>query len=460
MTVKNFMSIHKKLGNYKLIAGLGKTGISCVRYYRQLDCPVVVTDSRESPPGLKELQDQWPEVPVHIGGLDEKLLSGADELILSPGISLNEPFVLEATRKSVPVIGDIEVFCRIANSPIIAITGSNAKSTVSTLVAKMIDGDDKRVLLGGNIGVPAMDLLLEEEPDFYVLELSSFQLETVSSLKAAVACVLNISLDHMDRYANESDYIFAKQVIYENAEVSVINKDDLLARPSSLPQSEKYYYFTHQQPGVKEFGLIEEDGSSYLAFENRKLMATSDLKIKGSHNADNALAALAIGYAIGLDLTSMIGTLKSFSGLPYRCEWLGEVDGVVWINDSKGTNVGATEAAIKGFSENKDKNIILILGGESKSADFHPLVEPVKKYVREIILFGQDARIISNALGNAAKKHVCKSLQEVVILASKLSSAGDTVLFSPACASFDMFDDFEDRGKQFANLFKKLIGRT
>jgi len=446
----------KKLKNYKLVAGLGETGMSCVRHYRQLDCPVVVTDSRESPPKLEALKSLWPEVPVSVGNLDEKLLSDANEIILSPGISANEHFVQEAKRKNIPVIGDVEVFCRIASAPIIAITGSNAKSTVSTLLAQMIEDAGKKVFLGGNIGVPVLDLLENDTPDFYVLELSSFQLESLDSLKAKVACVLNVSPDHMDRYENKSDYIAAKQVVYKNAELVVINKEDELAQPIEKFKPGNVFAFTKGKPGSREFGLIQDENITYLVFENKKLMSVSELKIKGSHNYENALAALALGYSIGLELNSMLNSLKTFSGLSHRCEWLGEINKVDWINDSKGTNVGATEAAILGLSQNSNKDIVLILGGVSKGADFTSLIDPIKKNVRDVILFGADAKLIGNTLGDNVNKHYCDNLADTVNLAYEIAQAGETVLFSPACASFDMFKNFEDRGEQFSSLVKKI----
>ena len=446
----------KKLKNYKLVAGLGETGMSCVKHYRQLDCPVMVTDSRESPPKLTALKSLWPEVPVSVGSLDERLLADADEIILSPGISSNEHFVQEAKRKNIPVIGDVEVFCRIASAPIIAITGSNAKSTVCTLVAQMIEDAGKKVSLGGNIGVPVLELLGNDTPDFYVLELSSFQLESLDSLKAKVACVLNISPDHMDRYANKSDYIAAKQVIYENAELVVVNKEDKVAQPHEKFKSGNIIGFTKNKPGAREFGVIHEGNVIYLAFENKKLMPVSELTIMGSHNYENALAALAIGYSIGLELELMLNSLKTFPGLTHRCEWLGEINKVNWINDSKGTNVGATEAAILGFSQDSVKSIVLILGGVCKGANFTSLIDPIKNNVRDVILFGEDGKLIGNTLGNIVKKHYCESLSETVDLAYKIAQAGETVLFSPACASFDMFKNFEDRGEQFSFLVKKL----
>lgn len=449
----------KTLKNYKLVAGLGKTGMSCIQHYRQLDCPVVVTDSRENPPMMDLLQSQWPEVPVYTGGLNEDLLSDADEIILSPGIPLSTSFVQEAKRKNISVVGDVEVFCRIANAPIIAITGSNAKSTVSTLVAQMITEAGKKAALGGNIGVPALSLLEEAEPDFYVLELSSFQLETMTSLKARVASVLNISPDHMDRYANEGEYITAKQLIYKNCQTAVVNRDDDLTKPVEQLSFDSIYGFTRHRPGSREFGLIREDKVVYLAYEEQKLMPAAELKIRGSHNHENALAALAIGYAADLDMEAMLTALKNFSGLPHRCQWINTIDNVDWINDSKGTNVGATEAAISGFGEASRKNIILMLGGVGKKADFSPLIQPIKKHVRAIIFFGQDAKLISDDLGDISIKHYCKSLSESVLLAKKIAEAGDTVLFSPACASFDMFENFEDRGKQFISLVNILSNK-
>ena len=452
----------------KLVAvvGLGKTGLSCVKYLLKQNVQIIAMDSRSQPPVLAELQANFPDIKLFLGGLDSKILETVDEIVLSPGISLHEPAIAAQVKRGIPVIGDIELFVRAATAPIVAITGSNGKSTVTTLVGEMAKMAGLNVQVGGNLGTPVLEL--NYESDLYVLELSSFQLETTFSLKAAAAVVLNISPDHMDRYKDLDEYTAAKKRVYENCKVAVVNRDE-----PYYDGKQPIYSFGLSVPKDGQFGVLD----NYLAYGNEKLLAISDLRIKGQHQVANALAALALGMAVGLPMPAMLEALREFSGLPHRCEWIANIAGVDWYNDSKGTNVGATKAAIKGLGQDLGGKIILIAGGQGKGADFSTLTNVVKKHVRAVVLIGEDANIIAAALDNS--KHMslratclpkpwrrqkrsnpvikyADSMREAVNLAKKSARSGDIVLLSPACASFDMFDNFEHRGKVFTTEVLKL----
>ncbi len=444
----------------KLVAvvGLGKTGLSCINYLSQQNVRVIGMDTRLQPPVLAELQANFPDIKLFLGGIDNQILNTVDEIVLSPGISLKEPEIAAQIKRGIPVVGDIELFVRAATAPIIAITGSNGKSTVTTLVGDMAKIAGLNVKVGGNLGTPVLEFLSLEQPDLYVLELSSFQLETTFSLQAAAAVLLNISPDHMDRYNNLDEYTAAKMRIYDNCKGAVVNRDEP--------------YYEGKQP-IYSFGLsVPKDGqfgvlNNYLAYGTEKLLSIAELRIKGQHQVANALAALALGTAVDLPMPAMLQALREFSGLPHRCEWVVNIDGVDWYNDSKGTNVGATDAAIKGLGQSIDGKIILIAGGMGKGADFSDLAKAVAEYVRSVILIGEDADAIAIALDSSkymslrAKRSnpvikYADSMQQAVTLAKKSARSGDIVLLSPACASFDMFDNFEHRGKVFITEVFKL----
>jgi UDP-N-acetylmuramoylalanine--D-glutamate ligase len=431
------------MNQLKVIIGLGKTGISCIHHLIKLNCNIAVVDSRLNPPKLREVRQQFPQIPIHLGSFNENILFQAQELIISPGVSLSEPVIISCLKRGVKVIGDIELFARATQIPIIAITGSNGKSTVTSLVGEMIIAAGKRVGIGGNLGIPALELL-EQKVDFYVLELSSFQLENTYSLKAMVATILNISPDHLDRYQNFNSYLQAKQRIYTNCHSAVINRDNYLSYAQiNLPH--KVISFGDSRPNIHDFGIDQD----YLMIGNEKILSLSQLKIKGLHNATNALAALALCKAIGLPLQKTLNALCSFSGLPHRGQWVANVNGVDWYNDSKGTNVGATVTAIEGFGKNIKGKIILIAGGVGKNADFSPLQIVVAKYVKTVVLIGKDALLIQQALIGSSEILLASSLSDAVILCAKEAVPGDVVLLSPACASYDMFHNFEHRGSMF-----------
>lgn len=433
-----------------LIVGLGKTGLSCARFLAAHGVPLAVTDSRVQPPGLVALQQNLPDIAVFVGGFDPAAFAAAQQLIVSPGVSLREPLLMEAMLRGTPVLGDIELFARHAKAPVVAITGSNGKSTVTTLVAEMAKNAGCSVRAGGNLGTPALDLLDATEPDLYVLELSSFQLETTASLNAAAAVVLNISIDHMDRYQNMDEYIAAKERVYHGTGIMVLNADDAAVMAMAQPDR-SVVSFGLGEPGngsiANHFGVIGSAGQAWLAHGTQPLMAVTDVRIKGSHNIANALAALALGNAVGLPMDAMLGTLRDFPGLPHRSQWIAELDGVAWYNDSKGTNVGATLAALQGMPG----KVVLIAGGVGKDADFTPLRQAALEKARAVVLIGRDAPLIEAALNGVVAVAHATTMQDAVIQARYLAQSGDVVLLSPACASFDMFSGYEERGQVFTD---------
>lgn len=455
-----------------IILGLGVTGLSVARFLSRQKTPFIVMDSRENPPAYDAFIKEFAGVKCILGELDAELLSIASDIVISPGIDLKTPEVAAAIDAGASVIGDIELFVREVHKsevkkPIAAITGSNAKTTVTSLVGQMAKDAGVNVAVGGNIGTPALDLLLEEA-DLYVLELSSFQLESTSSLNATVSTVLNISEDHMDRYEALADYHRAKQKIYFGAQTVVINRADPLTQPP-LAQGVSRISFGLNKPDRHGFGLIYKNNKNYLAHEFKVLMPSDELQLRGSHNVANCLAALAMGYALELPINSMLATLKNFKGIVHRCQWVATVNGVDYINDSKATNIGATVAAINGFSDGasatstvNDKKIILIAGGQAKGADFSVLVKGLKNNVSTIILIGIDATLIELAIADAGISDsinilYADTLNNAVHLAQNNARQNDIVLLSPACASFDMFENFEDRGNQFVEIVEGLV---
>lgn len=442
--------------NLHIIIGLGPTGFSCVRHLMQCNIPVGVIDTRQNPPCLAEFQKAYPNVPLSLGKWDEQLLANANKLVVSPGISLQEPAIVRQIARGIPAIGDIELFALAAQAPVAAITGTNAKSTVTTLVGEMAKVAGLNVQVGGNLGTPALDLLITPRPALFVLELSSFQLETTYSLAPQVATILNITSDHMDRYPNLQAYCQAKQRIYDHCQIAVCNRDDPLTDCAHHSKQQKIA-FTLNQPDKGEFGILKNDNKLYLAYESQRfIMSVSDLPILGRHYQANALAALAVGYGLALPMKAMIKTLIEFKGLPHRCQLVREVKGVHWYNDSKGTNVGATLAAIEGLGPEIPGKLILIAGGVGKNADFSPLISSIEKYVKKVILIGEAASILESVIGDRTEMQFAKTLEEAVVLSQAAATAGDSVLLSPACASFDMFKNFEHRGNSFNEIVRSL----
>jgi len=437
---------------YTVVIGFGSTGKSVIHFLLSQGIDVVSMDSREQPPGMEEFSQALPQLDIHVGGLDEALLLAADRIIVSPGISLLQPEIQAAMHQGVEIIGDIELFARNCHRPVIAVTGSNGKSTVVTLVSDMAKAAGIRVGLGGNIGTPALDLLREDYA-LYVLELSSFQLETLESLTPAACVVLNVSEDHMDRYDSFSHYKDTKQRIYQHCQWAVVNKDESEVANMDTGASQMMKY-SLEQPDQNEFGVCESEQGAMLCFGNECLMPVAELGLKGRHNVSNALASLALGNACGFDRQAMIETLRSFRGLPHRCQWVRTHNLVDWYDDSKGTNVGATLAALQGIAAEK---IVLIAGGIAKDADLSPLKGAISRFARSVVLIGQDAALIEQAIDGAVAVYHAVDMDAAVKLAADLAQPGDAVLLSPACASFDMFRNYQHRGEVFVNAVESLV---
>lgn len=440
---------------YCVVVGMGLTGLSCAQFLTKKKMSFCLVDTRSQPSLLQKFIDAFPDVPMQTGQIDPQLMANAAEIILSPGLSPDEAFLTLARQKGVSVIGDIELFYREAKAPVVAITGSNAKSTVTTLVGEMAKASGLKVGVGGNLGTPALELLADDR-ELYILELSSFQLELLDTFKAKVAAYLNLSEDHLDRYGSMQAYGSAKQRVFSGAATSIYNADDLQTLPQD-PKTSGLVSFTLRAPQSNEqFGVVVENEKSYLAKGRTKLLAVADLKIVGLHNVANALAALAIGEAAGFSMDAMLQTLRVFSGLPHRCQWVRSVKGVRYINDSKGTNVGATLAAIDGLAETGKKNIVLIAGGEGKGADFSPLRVACERAVKACVLIGRDASLIANAIGVQNPVVYAVDMLSAVEAAAEIATSGDSVLLSPACASFDMFKNYEHRGDCFVSAVEGL----
>lgn len=433
-----------------LVVGLGKTGLSCARYLRARGVPVAVTDSRQNPPGLEAARAQMPDLALFVGGFDPEVFSAADRLVVSPGVPLREPAIAAAAARGVPVLGDIELFARAATAPVAAITGSNGKSTVTSLLGLMARLAGVRAAVGGNLGEPALDLL-DERVELYVLELSSFQLESTESLAPKAASVLNISADHMDRYGSLGEYATAKERIFRGASTAVINRDDPLVRDMGR-EARRVVGFTLGPPASEsDFGTTERGGEFWLVGGHEPLMPATEVAIAGRHNLANALAALALGTACNLPITAMCEALRRFGGLPHRSVMVGEKGGVRWYDDSKGTNPGATVAALQGLVDPAGSaRAVLIAGGDCKGADFSPLVTAVERSARAVVLIGRDAPKIERVLRGRVTLLHARDMREAVELAAEAALPGDCVLLSPACASFDMFDNYEHRGRVFA----------
>jgi UDP-N-acetylmuramoylalanine--D-glutamate ligase len=434
-----------------IIIGLGKTGLSFAHYLTHKKLNFEVMDSRENPPNLAEFRKDFPNIKLHLGPFDRKLIESASELFMSPGIDPHDPVFNGAH-----INGDIEVFAREAKAPIIAITGTNAKGTVTTLVGYMIRNAGLIPCVGGNIGTPALDLLNQTVPNFYVLEISSFQLETTHNLPAVAATILNMSPDHLDRHHTMESYHAAKQRIYRQCETAVVNQDDPYSNPDNAVAKKIMFSINSKTVSDKahpQFHIY----NNHLAYGDELLLPTKDLLIQGKHNWSNALAALALGKAIHLPIDAMLKALREFPGLEHRCEWVATKDNIHWINDSKGTNIGATIAALEGLGSTLDGKIVLIAGGIGKNADFSFLRKAVEKFTRQLILFGRDAQLINQALKDTVPIQMTDSLAQAIKLARNTAATGDAVLLSPACASFDMFRDYEHRGQQFKRLVREFL---
>ncbi|EPE4143438.1 UDP-N-acetylmuramoyl-L-alanine--D-glutamate ligase [Yersinia enterocolitica] len=438
-------------GKKVVIIGLGLTGLSCVDFFIARGVTPRVMDTRINPPGLDKLPEN---VERHVGDLNQQWLLDADLIVASPGIALAHPALSEAAEAGVEIVGDIELFCRENQAPVVAITGSNGKSTVTTLVGEMAKAAGWQVGIGGNIGVPALNLLKQltlqkHENQLVVLELSSFQLETTSSLRASAATILNVTEDHTDRYPfGLQQYRAAKLRIYENAKVCVVNADDALTMPVRGADNRCISFGVD----VGDYHLNKQQGEIWLRVRGEKVLNTREMKLTGRHNYTNALAALALADAVGIPRSSSLKALTTFTGLPHRFQLVFEHNGVRWINDSKATNVGSTEAALDGLPV--DGTLHLLLGGDGKSADFSGLTRFLQGDHIKIYCFGRDGEQLAELRPEVSQ--LTETMEQAMVLLAKSLAPGDMVLLSPACASLDQFRSFEQRGDEFARLAEEL----
>ena len=438
-----------------VVLGLGASGFSSAQYLIERQVDLQVLDTRDNPPFREALENTYPDVPVHYGVYDDAYLNGVDVVVVSPGVSLSESFLKAARSRKIEILGDIELFARVCPAPVIAITGSNGKTTVTTIVGEMLRAKGLDVRVGGNIGRPALDLIDDQIPDVFVLELSSFQLETTSSLRPCSAAILNLSADHMDRYDDFSSYVKAKKRILTNAETAVINVDDSNLAQLNLRDGVRKISFSLSCPASdQEYGIQSDGSHEWIMRGRQKIVRTDLLSMNGRHNILNALAAIGLVEGSGHSVSDqMIKALTEFRGLPHRCEQVLCKDGITWINDSKGTNPGAAIAALTGMG----RPVVLISGGQSKGADFTQFADAVQRYTRQVLLVGEDRLWIAEAIGNRVPVTLADDLNHAIRLASRWAQPGDAVLFSPACASFDMFKDFEHRGDVYRQLVQELI---
>ena len=439
---------------HSLIVGLGATGVAVARYLHARGERVRVIDSRADPPGLSDLRRAVPDADVSLETLDPRWLQDASRVLLSPGLSYDLPIAVEARRRGLAVIGDIELFALAARSPVVAVTGSNGKSTVTTLVSKMLESQGIRAPAGGNLGPPALDLL-NDEADAYVLEISSFQMETTDSLAPLAATVLNVSADHLDRHGTLELYAELKEKLLKAAEHAVVNLDDALVAAMGARHS-RVVPFSVQAELPRGYSIVtstsKSGGERWLARDLKPLLRAADLKLRGRHNEANALAALALTEPLTKDLDAALDALRTFTGLPHRCQRVTERKGVTFVDDSKGTNVGATLAALNGLAG----PLVLIAGGLSKGQDLSPLAAGARGKLRAAVLIGTAAAELETMLKPLCETVHAKSMVEAVTRAAALARRGDTVLLSPACASQDMFRDYRERGEQFARAAREL----
>lgn len=459
-----------KNSGLQVVVGLGQSGLAAAQYLAVQGYCVAVTDGQSAP----VLANKLPATIAirQFGALDADLLLQATRIIISPGISLEHPAVAAARQANIPVVSDIQLFCDACQVPIVAITGSNAKSTVTTLVGQMAADTGINVGVGGNIGIPALSLLANPDMQLAVLELSSFQLETVTNLGAEVATVLNMSPDHLDRHGDMLGYHQAKHRIFQGAKSVVINRDDSLTRPlvaDNVPRISTGI----DAPDQDNYGLVTEpDGQIYLARGTERLLSADKLPIKGRHNLMNAQAALALGELAGLPIASMLTTLQQFKGLEHRCQYIATASNLDYFNDSKGTNIGSTMAAIEGLGAvyaPKDGKLLLILGGQGKGQQFGELSPFINKYVSQVICIGEDSRLIEQhlraaTLSDEVMLHQCETLDGAFVTIKQVTESSlsqvQAVLLSPACASFDQFSSYAARGDYFSRLVEQLTVAT
>lgn len=442
-------------GHYTVL-GLGISGSACVDYLCRQGLPVMAWDTRDNPPGLAELQQRWPELKVRLGDFSFDALLKSDVIVISPGLNRRTRLFQRLQQAGVRIIGELELFAEAlafetttSRPQVLAVTGSNGKSTVVTLLGEMAVACGINAAVGGNLGTPALQLL-QQQADCYILELSSFQLESCPSLHPDFATVLNVSADHMDRYDGLDDYRKTKQRLQLQARTVIADRAQLDL------WKEQARGFQMAAPRAGEFGLQMLEGREWIVFGAEPWVAVDSLKPAPRTMLFNALAALSMGHAAGWPKAGLCTALQNFSGLPHRAEWLGEANGIAWVNDSKGTNPGATAAAIAGMQ----RPVILIAGGQSKQADMRELRPELQDHVKQVLLIGEDAPLLNSAWNDIVSCEICSTLTRAVTRATQLAEPGDVVLLSPACASFDQFKGFADRGQQFAALAQSYMAQS
>lgn len=435
-----------------LVAGLGITGQSVLRFLQAQEESCFAYDTRADF-DTTELEKQFPECKFASGALPLRWREQITTVVLSPGIDQRDSWVKHLASQGAEIIGDIELFSRAVGVPVVAITGSNGKSTVTTLIGEALKTAGYEVAIAGNIGLPALDALMDEnEYEVFVLELSSFQLETTYSLHSISSTVLNISEDHMDRYDDLAAYTQAKCKVFDDTELAVLPVDFQHTGLGAVPQVR----FGIEPPqSENDYGLMEREGQVYLAKGSQPLVNCAQMMLQGAHHQLNALAMMALCEPFEISKQVFSQVLTNFAGLPHRTQLVTEVNGVQWINDSKGTNVGATLTALQTFGPQIDGEVVLLAGGVSKDADFSPLLETVKTFCSAVILFGRDREILANALADSTYIRQVDTLAEAVALAASMVNRGDCVLFSPACASFDQFKNYVERGEVFKEIVQQ-----
>lgn len=441
---------------FSVVLGLGSTGLSLLRYLSKRGHRLVAMDTRAEPPELARIRLELPDVRLITGGFDQGVVEQAALVAVSPGIAADEPLLAQARGLGIDVVGDIELFARKARGPVAAVTGTNGKSTVTSLLGAILLGADREVAVGGNLGKPALDLLEEGPVDGYVLELSSFQLDLIETLAPACAAILNVSIDHLDRYGSIDAYAASKQRVYRRAKVAVFSGDDPRTAPGEHFTGQRVPVFGGPAPTAEGWGIeTGADGRRWLMGQGRPLLPVTDLPVAGRHNEINVLFALAMAAALGVEPEAAFAAIRAFEPLPHRCTPAGWVDGVRFIDDSKATNVGACVAAIDGLGETR-RNLVVIMGGVGKGADFTALQEPFARCVKAAVLIGVDAPLIAAALDGRCRLEAAVDMEAAVAVAWALAEPGDTVLLAPACASLDMFESFADRGERFVAAVQGL----
>jgi len=458
-------------GRKVVVLGLGDTGLSMTRWLARHGADVRVADSRAEPPHAARLARELPQVALATGAFSDGTLRGADLIAISPGLDRREAPIARAIARGVQVAGDVELFAQALKAPdtrpstlvspkVLAVTGTNGKSTVTAMTGEICRAAGHETVVAGNIGTPALDALGAIEdgtaaPEVVVLELSSFQLESTASLEPAAAAMLNLTEDHFDRYDGMADYAAAKARVFTGGGAQVLNRDDRWS--ASMARSGRTLFtFGGGQPRAEtEWGIRSARGGELLARGAHSLMAVSELPLAGLHNAANALAAHALAHAIGVPDEALARALRSFRGLPHRMQRVAEHQGVLFLDDSKGTNVGATVAALAGMRQ----PVVLIAGGDGKGQDFSPLAPAVKARARAVVLIGRDAEQLARAFAaSGVPVERAAGMDEAVQAAFHASRAGDAVLLSPACASYDMFRNYVHRAEAFVAAVRRLAG--